>query len=38
MEKPTMHMLSVQEKGGETRKANQYIAAVAGMNNMLTVL
>ncbi|CAB3232478.1 unnamed protein product [Arctia plantaginis] len=29
MEKPTMHMLSVQEKGGETRKANQYIAAVA---------
>ncbi|XP_075986544.1 trehalose transporter 1-like protein [Anticarsia gemmatalis] len=29
MEKPTMHMLSVQEKGGETKKANQYIAAVA---------
>lgn len=31
MEKPTMHMLSVQEKGGETKKTNQYIAAVAGM-------
>ncbi|CAH0597626.1 unnamed protein product [Chrysodeixis includens] len=29
MDKPTMHMLSVQEKGGETRKVNQYIAAVA---------
>ncbi|CAK1540943.1 unnamed protein product [Leptosia nina] len=29
MDKPTMHMLSVQEKGGETRKANQYLAAVA---------
>ncbi|XP_045780648.1 facilitated trehalose transporter Tret1-like [Maniola jurtina] len=29
MEKPTMHMLSVQEKGGQTRRANQYIAAVA---------
>lgn len=29
MDKPTMHMLSVQEKGGETRKATQYIAAVA---------
>ncbi|CAH4035322.1 facilitated trehalose transporter Tret1-like [Pieris brassicae] len=29
MDKPTMHMLSVQEKGGETRKTNQYIAAVA---------
>ncbi|OWR48486.1 hypothetical protein KGM_206261 [Danaus plexippus plexippus] len=29
MDKPTMHMLSVQEKGGETRKLNQYIAAVA---------
>lgn len=29
MEKPTMHMLSVQEKGGETKKTNQYIAAVA---------
>ncbi|KAM3959838.1 facilitated trehalose transporter Tret1 [Aphomia sociella] len=29
MEKPTMHMLSVQEKGGQTRKTNQYIAAVA---------
>ncbi|CAH0721282.1 unnamed protein product, partial [Brenthis ino] len=29
MEKPTMHMLSVQEKGGDTKKTNQYIAAVA---------
>ncbi|KPI93690.1 hypothetical protein RR46_12855 [Papilio xuthus] len=29
MEKQTMHMLSVQERGGETRKTNQYIAAVA---------
>ncbi|XP_022827727.1 facilitated trehalose transporter Tret1-like [Spodoptera litura] len=29
MDKPTMHMLDVQEKGGQTRKANQYIAAVA---------
>uniref|UniRef100_S4PEN4 Sugar transporter n=1 Tax=Pararge aegeria TaxID=116150 RepID=S4PEN4_9NEOP len=29
MDKPTMHMLSVQEKGGQTRRTNQYIAAVA---------
>ncbi|VVC96028.1 unnamed protein product [Leptidea sinapis] len=29
METPTMHMLSVQEKGGETRRTNQYIAAIA---------
>nr|QHN70675.1 MFS transporter 7 [Limenitis arthemis astyanax] len=29
MDKPTMHMLSVQEKGGETKRTNQYIAAVA---------
>ncbi|CAG9118631.1 unnamed protein product [Plutella xylostella] len=29
MDKPTMHMLSVEEKGGETRRVNQYIAAVA---------
>ncbi|CAG4967332.1 unnamed protein product [Parnassius apollo] len=29
MDKPTMHMLSVQEKTGETKKTNQYIAAVA---------
>ncbi|KAH9634932.1 hypothetical protein HF086_017231 [Spodoptera exigua] len=29
MDKPTMHMLDVQEKGGQTRKVNQYIAAVA---------
>uniref|UniRef100_A0A2A4JPP7 Major facilitator superfamily (MFS) profile domain-containing protein n=1 Tax=Heliothis virescens TaxID=7102 RepID=A0A2A4JPP7_HELVI len=29
MDKPTMHMLDVQEKGGQTRKTNQYIAAVA---------
>ncbi|KPJ05100.1 hypothetical protein RR46_00730 [Papilio xuthus] len=29
MEKQTMHMLSVQERGGETKKTNQYIAAVA---------
>ncbi|XP_060807009.1 facilitated trehalose transporter Tret1-like [Amyelois transitella] len=29
MDKPTMHMLSVQEKGGETRRATQYLAAVA---------
>lgn len=29
MEKPTMHMLTVQEKSGQTRRTNQYIAAVA---------
>ncbi|RVE46763.1 hypothetical protein evm_008547 [Chilo suppressalis] len=29
MEKPTMHMLSVQEKGGQTRQTTQYVAAVA---------
>ncbi|XP_026322836.1 facilitated trehalose transporter Tret1-2 homolog [Hyposmocoma kahamanoa] len=29
MDKPTMHMLSVQERGGETRKVNQFVAAVA---------
>lgn len=29
MDKPTIHMLSVQDKGGQTRKATQYIAAVA---------
>nr|WAS30608.1 facilitated trehalose transporter-like protein [Apocheima cinerarius] len=29
MDKPTIHMLSVQEKGGQTQKKNQYIAAVA---------
>ncbi|XP_072933719.1 facilitated trehalose transporter Tret1 [Epargyreus clarus] len=29
MDKPTMHMLSVQEKGGQTSKTNQYIAAVS---------
>ncbi|KAG6455721.1 facilitated trehalose transporter Tret1 [Manduca sexta] len=29
MDKPTMHMLSVQEKGGQTSRTNQYIAAVA---------
>ncbi|XP_059045504.1 facilitated trehalose transporter Tret1-2 homolog [Achroia grisella] len=29
MEKPTMHMLTVEEKGGKTNKTNQYIAAIA---------
>ncbi|XP_023935465.1 facilitated trehalose transporter Tret1 [Bicyclus anynana] len=29
MDKPTMHMLSVQEKGGQTKRTNQYIAAVS---------
>ncbi|CAG4973565.1 unnamed protein product [Colias eurytheme] len=29
MDKPTMHMLSVQEKGGQTKRTNQYIAAIA---------
>ncbi|XP_048001750.1 facilitated trehalose transporter Tret1-2 homolog isoform X2 [Leguminivora glycinivorella] len=29
MDKPTLHMLSVQEKGGQTNKGPQYIAAVA---------
>ncbi|XP_073963126.1 facilitated trehalose transporter Tret1-like [Choristoneura fumiferana] len=29
MDKPTIHMLSVQEKSGATRRTTQYIAAVA---------
>ncbi|KAI5641007.1 sugar transporter domain-containing protein [Phthorimaea operculella] len=29
MDKPTMHMLDVQDKNGETRKLTQYLAAVA---------
>ncbi|KAJ0170751.1 hypothetical protein K1T71_013523 [Dendrolimus kikuchii] len=29
MEKPTMHMLTVQDKGGQTRRGTQYLAAVA---------
>lgn len=29
MDKPTIHMLSVQEKGGQTKRTNQYVAAVA---------
>lgn len=29
MDKPTMHMLSVQEKGGATRRGTHYLAAVA---------
>ncbi|XP_050357561.1 facilitated trehalose transporter Tret1-like [Nymphalis io] len=36
MEKPTMHMLSVQEKGGETKKTNQYIAAIAAAIGAVT--
>lgn len=29
MDRPTMHMLSVEEKGGKTQRTNQYIAAIA---------
>lgn len=30
MEKQTLHMLSVEEKGGQTRRGTQYLAAMAG--------